>query len=153
MLVDRIPLPPHAYVPGRTARHPEGWFDPLTDSIPAGCDPQLLHRTQAFEAGMLYLREGYYWECHEVLEAVWMRTRDPSPERETVQAVIQLANARLKLAMGRPKATSRLCGMVQNHLAACAGVDVVLGLVLDDLTRMSRETASAADRMRANTAV
>jgi len=33
-----------------------------------------------------------------------------------VQAIIQLANARLKLRMDRPGAARRLCGMVRAHL-------------------------------------
>lgn len=103
--MSEIPDPPFACIPGQTARHPEGWFDALK------ADPET-----ALRVGIAYFERGYFWECHEVLEAVWLEAPDPSPERDMVQAVIQLANARLKLRMGRPKAAARLCGMVAGLL-------------------------------------
>lgn len=84
-------------MPGQTARHPEGWFDPLKT---VNTDP---FDSPAMRAGLDYLHAGYFWECHEVLEAVWLALPDPSSERHMVQAVIQLANARLKLAMVGPR--------------------------------------------------
>lgn len=62
-----------------------------------------------------------------------MATRDPSVERELVQALIQLANAKLKLLMDRPRAARRLCDMVDAHLARCNDCKVVLGLGLDSI--------------------
>ena len=57
-----------------------------------------------------------------------MALPNPSPERDMTQALIQLANARLKLKMGKPRATLRLCVMVQGLLddqqGAILGVDV-----------------------------
>ena len=109
--MSHIPRPPHKYVPGQTARHPEDWFDPLKT------DAARLERSTAMRAGLIYFDEGYYWECHEVLEAVWMACPDPSPERDMVQAIIQLANARLKLVMDKQNAASRLCDIVADLLA------------------------------------
>jgi hypothetical protein len=129
---DDIPLPPHAYVPGQTPRHPEDWFDQIKASVTDKIPTLYLHETDAFQAGLFYLGQGYFWECHEVLEAVWMATPSPSPERAFVQAVIQLANARLKLKMGKPRATLRLCNIVQEHLSRCAPHDVILGQVVQD---------------------
>ncbi|WP_223426789.1 DUF309 domain-containing protein [Tateyamaria pelophila] len=80
----------------------------------------------AWRAGTIYRAEGYYWECHEVLEALWMTAPD-GPLRRYVQAVIQMANAQLKEKMGRPKAAVRLCDIVCRHLDACAGVETILG--------------------------
>lgn len=100
-----IPDPPFACVPGRTPRHEEGRFDALK------ADPET-----ALRAGVAYFERGFFWECHEVLEAVWLQAPDPSPERDMVQAVIQLANARLKLRMDRPKAAARLCSIVRGLL-------------------------------------
>ena len=97
-----IPDPPFACIPGQTPRHPDDWFDPLKS------DP-----ATALRAGVQFFERGFYWECHEVLEVVWMETRDPSAERDMVRAIIQLANARLKLRMERPRAAARLCGMVR----------------------------------------
>ena len=125
---DHIRFPEHAYVPGENPRHSDGWFDDIKDSVSHDVPASDLHRTHAFQVGCAYLDQGYYWECHEVLEAVWLCTGDPSPERDMVQALIQLANARLKLRMRKPNAARRLCDMVEAHLARCAGVNLVLGL-------------------------
>ena len=122
-------MPPHAYIPGRTARHTEDWFDEIKSSVHPGIEPEDLCYTQAFKAGLFYLDAGYFWECHEVLEAVWMQTPLGSHEREMVQALIQLANARLKVVMARPRAARRLCSMVEDHLSRCPDGVPILGLL------------------------
>ncbi|WP_299408080.1 DUF309 domain-containing protein [uncultured Roseobacter sp.] len=128
-----VRLPPHVYVPGKNARHPEDWFDPIKASVTPDIPSDELHRTAAFQTGLAYLRAGYFWECHEVLEAVWMQTSDPGPEREMVQALIQLANARLKLLMGKPRAARRLCDMVTAHLSRCAPHERVMGMGIEEV--------------------
>lgn len=138
--LDRFALPPFAYVPGQTDRHPEGWFDKIKASIPVGLRPSELHHSMAWGAGLAFFDAGFFWECHEVLEAVWLLTPDPSPERHMVQALIQLANARLKLRMRRPRATMRLCEMVRGHLAHCPAQDLILGLSVDDMAKKVQDT-------------
>lgn len=133
-------LPPHAYIPGQTPRHPEDWFDPIKASVTDAIPTLNLHKTDAFQAGLFYFHQGYFWECHEVLEAVWMHCPDPSPEREMTQALIQLANARLKHLMGKPRAVQRLCDLVEGHLARCAGVDVVMGLSVAQIAGWNAQT-------------
>ena len=128
-----IPVPPHAYVPGQNARHPDDWFDTIKDSVTPGMPVSALGQTQAFHAGLAYLEAGYFWECHEVLEAVWLHTPQDTPEREMVQALIQLANAQLKIRMDRPKAAKRLCEMVQNHLQRIEGEGAILGRRPEDV--------------------
>jgi hypothetical protein len=74
----------------------------------------------AWAAARAYYGAGFYWEAHELLEPVWMATAPGSAERHLVQAFIQLANARLKLRMERPKAVARLCCLSREHLVAAA---------------------------------
>ena len=62
-----------------------------------------------------------------------MQTPDGSPEREMTQALIQLANARLKLRMGKPRATRRLCDMVQEHLGRCGEHEQILGVKVQEI--------------------
>ncbi|MCX7558590.1 DUF309 domain-containing protein [Sulfitobacter sp. F26204] len=123
-----VPMPPHAYVPGQNMRHPEGLFDGVKQSVHAELTPESLHETEAFRAGLIYFDAGFYWECHEVLEAVWMQAPDGSPEREMVQALIQLANAKLKILMQRPNAARRLCDKVSAHVGRCPQGLMILGL-------------------------
>lgn len=128
-----LPLPGHAYLPGQTPRHAEGSFDALRNTARPGMQPAELAQTPAFRAGLLYLERGYFWEAHEVLEPVWMALPEGAPERHLLQALIQLANARLKARMRRPRAVARLGAMVLGHLDDCraaGGGDVVMGVAL-----------------------
>jgi uncharacterized protein len=113
----KAPLPPFAHVPGRNARHPEGTFDALRATARAGMDEGALAESAAFRFGLHYLHAGFFWEAHEVLEPVWMACPPNSPARHLAQALIQLANARLKDRMGRPRAADRLRAIARAHLA------------------------------------
>lgn len=108
--------PGHAYVPGRTARHQEGWADAVCGTVRPGMDARALSETSAFRHGLRYLEHGFYWEAHEMLEPVWMALPEGSAERHFVQGMIQVANGRLKMCMGRPKAALRLCGLARGLL-------------------------------------
>ena len=100
-------MPTQAYLPGQTPRPPDGMFDDLKSGLD-GIPPERLTETKAWAAGMALLREGYYWEAHEVLEAVWQCCPPNTPERLMVQAIIQRANAELKRKMGQERAARRL---------------------------------------------
>ncbi len=99
--------PPHVYIPGQTPRHPDDLFDSIKvglGDVPAN----RLNRTRAWAYGLEFLEDGFFWEAHEVLEAVWMACPPNAPERLMVQAVIQHANAQLKRKMGQEQAALRL---------------------------------------------
>ena len=103
------PLPDHAYVPRRNARHPEGAFDAIRAAAAARTTSEGAAENRAWRYGLLLLRESFFWEAHEVLEPVWMNAAPNAPERHVCQSVIQLANAALKMEMGRPRAAKKLC--------------------------------------------
>lgn len=118
-----LPLPDHKHIPGQNARHPEDAFDWIRDQAAAEAG------NAAWDYGLRLLLEGFCWEAHEVLEPVWMAAAPNSAEKAMAQAVIQLANAALKLDMGKPKAAVRLAGMVEALAAEAAqGGKVVLGV-------------------------
>lgn len=112
-----IPTPPYAYIPGQTPRHDEALFA----KFPASVDQGGLTNSLAWRAGLSYLDQEFFWEAHEALEPVWMATLPNSAERHLVQAMIQFANASLKLAMQRPNAVLRLCDIARDHLSFCSG--------------------------------
>ena len=118
-------VPKHVYVPGQTARHAEGRFAPVCATAQLGMSPAQLAQSEAFCTGLFYLQRGYFWEAHELFEPVWMALEEGSEERCLLQALIQLANAQLKLRMHRPKAASRLCIMVRGLLEKLTGVRVM----------------------------
>ena len=77
-----------------------------------------LAASDAWCAGWQFLRQGYFWEAHELLEPVWTALAPNSRERAFAQGAIQLANAALKARMGRPRAVLRLCDLAERHLVA-----------------------------------
>jgi hypothetical protein len=118
-------LPEHAYVPGLTARHAERRFEPICATAQKGMSAERLAQSEAFCKGLVFLRCGYFWEAHELFEPVWMALEEGSDERHLLQALIQLANAQLKLKMQRPKAAKRLCIMVRGLLTKLTGARVM----------------------------
>lgn len=136
--------PAYAYVPGQTPRHADGMFDHLKTGlrdIPA----HRLHETKAWATGLAFLREGYFWEAHEVLEAVWMVCPQNSAERLMVQAIIQRANAGLKQKMGKENAAARLFDLSDTlyREAIDRAGRAVLGLALGACIKMHNITDTA----------
>lgn len=132
---DVVELPPYPHMPGRGPAYSDYSFDKIKASVKPGMDTSDLGKSLALTAGRIFYEAGYYWECYQVLDPVWMQTNDPSPERDIVLAFIQLANARLKLRSDRPRAAWRLCDMVQAHLSRCPSDRPVLGLYAKDLLK------------------
>ena len=62
-----------------------------------------------------------------MLEPLWMRAPPNGRGRRVLQGLIQVANAALKLRMGRPRAAARLAAIAAGHFEA-AGPGSVLGL-------------------------
>lgn len=143
------PNPAWAYVPGQNARHPDGTFDQLCVSVRPGMTSAELAQTDAWLAGLQFIDAGYFWEAHEVIEPVWMAIPDAWPERKAVQVVIQIANANLKLRMGRPKAVLRICAIAESLLADGHAGCSAMGVNRRDLKGKLESLCKAANRMRA----
>ena len=130
--MDLPALPTHQYVPGRTARHADGTFD----TIRARALTPTVSDTAASNLAWLYalrlLGAGFWWETHEVLEVVWMNAPPNTAEWHLVQGIIQLANAALKVEMGRQNAARRLCNMAEACLFATGG-GKVMGLEAENV--------------------
>ncbi|AAV96920.1 DUF309 domain-containing protein [Ruegeria pomeroyi] len=116
-------LPPLSdpYMPGLTARPPEDLFEALHQSVPNQLRPDSLAACPAWIAGWRLLELGYFWEAHEVWEPVWMALPPNDAARHAVRAAIQLANAALKLRMGRQGAAQRLCSLAREAAGRANG--------------------------------
>lgn len=126
-------LPPHAYLPGQSPRHPEDFFDDVRASVAAGLTVSQLEQSRAWTFGWVLFREEFYWEAHEVWEPVWMHLPDQSRERLFVQACIQLANALLKEKMQRFSAAERISDLVHGYLRACPKAEIVMGVPVQEV--------------------
>ncbi|MFM9858795.1 DUF309 domain-containing protein [Pseudoxanthobacter sp. M-2] len=105
---ETLRLPPIPYVPGRSARPDEGYFDPVKTGLSPALSCSELAMSPAFKGGLEAFSHGYFWEAHELWEAVWMCLPPASAERHLVQGLIQLANAALKRRMGQERAAGRI---------------------------------------------
>ena len=65
---------------------------------------------QAFRYGVDLYNRGFFWEAHEVWEAVWLAAPPNSGRRQGVRALIQMANAVLKRDMKKPRGLSAAGG-------------------------------------------
>lgn len=114
----------------------------LTPRPEAGIRPGL-------EEGLALYRAGFFWEAHEAWEPLWLDAAPNSRERAFLQGLIQLANGRLKLVMGREAAARRIAALAREHLAR-AGQGAVLGLepgwALCELGRLERALIPGAGR-------
>jgi len=120
----------------------------VTPHLP-GITPRPTHEIRpGLEEGLALYRSGYFWEAHEAWEPLWLAARPNSRERAFLQALIQLANGRLKLAMGKIAAAARITALVADHLAR-SGHGVVLGIETSwawaELGRLRAETRGAAN--------
>ncbi|HYS90552.1 MAG TPA: DUF309 domain-containing protein [Bradyrhizobium sp.] len=75
-------------------------------------------RHPALRYGIALNDAGYFWESHQVLEAVWAAVPQGGRERILLRACIQIANANLKLRMNKPHAAVRLFGAALGELNA-----------------------------------
>jgi hypothetical protein len=107
-----LPLPRWAYVPGETADS-EADHDTLWQAkalVPPRFRDYVPARHPALRYGIALNDAGYFWESHEVLEAVWAAAPQGGRERILLRVCIQIASANLKLRMQKPHAAARLLG-------------------------------------------
>ena len=102
-----LALPSTPHVPG-TGSEPD--WPPLEAAkaiVPAVTSDADWADNQAYIYGFALLRAGCYWEAHEVWEPVWLASPPNGRARTLLRALIQTANAQLKLKMSRPRAVVR----------------------------------------------
>lgn len=136
-LVPDISLPSHAHVPGSRSKPDLVPLEHAKDLAPDVTKAQDWQDNVPYLYGHDLMRAGYYWEAHEVWEAVWLATPANSPERLLLQALIQKANARLKSAMQRDNAAARLHTQVEelrlDLIARLGGqMDKYMGVGIDN---------------------
>src|SRR6202163_1845935 len=107
-----LPLPQWAYVPGETAEVAAD-YETLAQAkllVPLRFGGYVPARHPALRYGIALNDNGYYWEAQQILETVWAAAPQGGRERILLRACIQIANANLKLRMGKPHAAGRLFG-------------------------------------------
>ncbi|MEQ8291480.1 MAG: DUF309 domain-containing protein [Roseovarius sp.] len=136
-----LTLPPRPYLPGQTERPDEAIFEPLKEGLAPGLSPEDLTRSAAFLGGREAFARGYFWEAHELWEAVWMVLPPASAERHLLQGLIQLANGGLKARMGRENAARRIAALADTALreAFLQGQEGLMGLGRAEVEEMRNQ--------------
>ena len=116
----QLPLPQWAYVPGEMheadADHDTLWQAKVL--VPSRFRDYVPARHPALRYGIALNDRGYFWEAQEILEAVWAAAPQGGRERILLRACIGIANANLKLRIGRLTAATRLFGEALRELDA-----------------------------------
>jgi hypothetical protein len=151
-----LALPRWAYLPGVT---PEPDREPLERAkalVPPAFAGGVPAEHPAFRYGLALHDGGFFWEAHEVWEAVWKAAPKNGCDRLVLRGLIQRANAHLKLRMGRRAAALRLLDEAAGELAEAArrrGVtpqgllaSIDLDAIVEDVGAMKREFRPTAAR-------
>lgn len=136
-----LPLPAYRHLPGVNARHAEDAFDFIKLLTPPVTKSKDALQNPAWCYGVKLFNDGFYWECHEVLEEIWSNAPPNSRERFLVQGVIHLANAALKEKLHRKKAKQRLVELAVEcfeRLSLTGPDKVFMALSLSDLLTAAR---------------
>ena len=102
----RLPLPAYRYVPGK------GPKDEARKDIPSveteALPPDRWHENEAYLYGADLFHCGYFYEAHEIWEALWHKVGHQTRQGNFLKALIQTAALQLKLLLGDKKTAKRL---------------------------------------------
>lgn len=101
-------MPQWAHVPGETREADHARLAPVKGRVPPRFERFVPADHPASRHGLALNDAGFFWECHEILETVWMAAPQSGRDRILLRACIQIANANLKSKMQRAAAAMRL---------------------------------------------
>src|SRR6202171_676393 len=113
-----LTLPRWAYLPGVETEADHDTLAMAKALVPARFNGFVPARHPALRYGLGLNDSGFFWESHEILEAVWAAAPQGGRERILLRACIQIANANLRLRMLKPRAAARLLGDALGELKA-----------------------------------
>lgn len=107
-MCDDIALPRWVHVPGRGSEPDRETLERVKALVPARFEKAVPSDHPALTYGLALNDQGFFWECHEILEAVWKAAPQGGRDRILLRACIQIANGNLKQTMKQPRAVARL---------------------------------------------
>lgn len=135
--VPEIELPSYAYVPGYRAhptRDPNGHDQgPDPEDIPAVTDLRHWQENRIYLGGIDLFNHGYYWEAHEMWEALWHRSDGDAVTAMFLKGLIKLTAAGVKIREGNPRGARKHAGRAKKSfewVRASTGDSVMGGLDL-----------------------
>ena len=116
MLIEALELPRWVYTPGETAEPDDVALTRAKALVPPRFDAFVPFDHPALRYGFALNDAGFFWEAHEILEAVWHAAPKGGRDRFLLRACIQIANAGLKNRLGRARAVERLLSDARTEL-------------------------------------
>lgn len=101
-----LPLPDYRYVPGQMQKDEHRRDIPKIKTI--NISPKKWFENEAYIYGIDLFNHDYFYEAHEVWEALWMKVDRETVQGKFLKGLIQLAASRLKILMGETKPAERL---------------------------------------------
>jgi predicted metal-dependent hydrolase len=105
------PFPSYRYVPGKSPHprrnlqgHSFGLPEPKLPAFP----PEEWHTSEDYRYGIDLYNFAYWWECHEIFEALWHAVGPKTEQGNFFQALIQIAAGNLKQSAGARPSAERL---------------------------------------------
>ena len=105
---EALPLPRWVYMPGHGGEPDRETLERVKALVPARFERAVPAGHPALRYGLALNDGGWFWEAHEILEAIWKVAPQGGRDRILLRACIQIANANLKLKMKRSRAAERL---------------------------------------------
>jgi uncharacterized protein len=146
------PLPPYSYVPGGPWPHPNSSpqghsFGRKVSRVASPVETSGAIPPQ-FLRGIALFNAGYYWEAHEVWEALWHAYGRHGVLADVIKALIKLAAAGVKVREGQDHGVRIHAGRAAELFASArsAGASHRLGLNLDEWTEHCRHVADNPPR-------
>jgi hypothetical protein len=140
-----VPLPPSAYVPGRTPHPNQAGRRPES---PPPLSPALWQDSRAYLRGLDLFNHGLYWEAHEEWEGLWHAAGRRGTAADFLKGLIKLAAAGVKVREGRADGVvshaRRAADLFRQTAAALGEEATYLGLGLRDLLDFSRAAEAQA---------
>ena len=116
--IHRLRLPVRRHIPGSNSVPELDYLNTISSRTASRIGESRWRCCLPYRYGWFLFCNQYYWEAHEMWEAVWQNTRGNSRERFLLQGLIQLANAGLKHRQGNLKAFERILKLVPSFIDA-----------------------------------
>lgn len=143
------PLPPYRFVPGETShptRDPEGHSHGEGAPALAAWRPEKWRGLEEWLWAADLFNNGYWWESHEALEALWHAAGRTTPPARFAQSLVHLSAACLNRRRGHDEAARRQAARAVRGLRAARAMGtVVMGLDVDALAVDVVRSFSARD--------
>lgn len=144
-------FPSYAFVSGyypHPNNDPEGHSYGKPEQTPEKLDPGNWQKSQLYLYGIDLFNRGYYWEAHEIWEALWRLTESGDPAELLLHGLIKLAAAGVKVRQNNSngiRSHTRGAKHYFGQLRRISESDYCCGFLIESLKSFANEVQVQAD--------